>query len=65
MPDDSDRDRLVRVETKLDILLERREDHETRLRVVEGWRMRVIGWAAGAGTFSGALTGLIVWAIAR
>lgn len=45
MSEDSDHDRLVKIETKLDIFL---YDHEKRLRKIERWMWAVAG-AAGAG----------------
>lgn len=39
-------ERLVRIETKLDAFLRTQNDHEIRIRTVEGWRSRIIGMAA-------------------
>lgn len=42
-------ERLARIETKLDMLLTRLTDHETRLRALEAWRWLQVGAAAAAG----------------
>jgi hypothetical protein len=39
----------ARIETKLDAALVKLQDHEDRIRKVEGWRSYVIGVAAGVG----------------
>lgn len=45
-------ERLVRIETKLDQLLEIAKDHETRIRTVEKWQSVLFGASAivGAGS---------------
>lgn len=40
-------ERLATIETKLDLLIVKRDDHETRLRKVERW-VWIVGGAAGA-----------------
>lgn len=54
-------ERMVRVETKVDILLGRRDDHETRLRSLEQFKWKLIGWAGGAGV----IAGIVVQIVAR
>ena len=46
MPDETT-DRLARIETKLDILLTNRDDHEERIRGLEQWKWRAGGIAFG------------------
>lgn len=61
-------DRLVRVETKLDILIAdlgpRHLDHESRLRALERdmamLKTKVAFWSAGLGTAAGVVTTLVV-----
>ncbi|MEU9888678.1 hypothetical protein [Sphaerisporangium sp. NPDC051011] len=49
-------DRLVRIETKLDMAINRGDDHETRLRKLE----RLVWIAAGAAATGGGVVGAIV-----
>lgn len=49
-----DRERLARIEVKLDQIRESLPDHETRIRSLEKWRW----WLAGAG---GAVGSAIAW----
>lgn len=49
-------DRLVRIETKLDLSISRVDDHETRLRRLE----RVMWIAAGAAATGGGIVGAII-----
>jgi hypothetical protein len=51
-----DRDRLVRIETKTDELLNKSADQEARLRKCEGFQSWCIGTAAGV---SASVTGLM------
>ncbi|OLT46497.1 hypothetical protein BJF85_16775 [Saccharomonospora sp. CUA-673] len=44
-------ERLARIETKLDALIDQRTDHEQRLRKLERWALIVaVGAGAGGGT---------------
>lgn len=52
-------ERLVRVETKLDILIERKDDHETRIRRVERLAWLVAGAAGLAGGYLAKLLPMI------
>lgn len=45
MPEDFG-ERLARIETKIDALLEGRSDHERRVRVLEQWRWLTLGGSA-------------------
>jgi hypothetical protein len=36
-------ERLVRIETKVDVLLQTRDDHESRIRSNEKWRWGILG----------------------
>lgn len=54
MSDDSDHDRLVKIETKLDIFL---NDHETRIRKLERWVYII---AALVGSSGGVVTNLLM-----
>ncbi|NIJ10633.1 hypothetical protein FHU38_000977 [Saccharomonospora amisosensis] len=47
MGDDTVGERLATIETKLDLLIVKRDDHEIRLRKLERWAWVVAG-AAGA-----------------
>lgn len=38
-------ERLARIETKIDALLGKDDDHETRIRVLEQWKARLTGIA--------------------
>ena len=40
-------ERLVAIETKLDVLIGKKDDHETRIRKLEKW-VWIVGGAAGA-----------------
>lgn len=54
MAEDTDHDRLVKIETKLDIFL---NDHETRIRKLERWVWVI---AAGLGSSGGVVTNLLM-----
>ena len=43
----STEERLARIETKVDMILDTRVDHETRIRTLEAWKWRITGMAAG------------------
>lgn len=47
---DSTIDRLARIETKLDTLLEDHKETKTRLRQLEGWQGKLIGLASIVGS---------------
>lgn len=53
---------VARIETKIDTLLEHREDHEARLRVLEAWKYRAVGFASAVGSAVGFLAPKL-WAI--
>ena len=59
MPDDA-LERLVRIETKLDSVVDGRADHESRLRHLEQWMWRAAGAAAVVGGLVGAAAGAVV-----
>jgi len=50
---ESDRDRLVRIETKLDAYLPVQQDHELRIRALEKARWIIAGVAAAGGGAAG------------
>ncbi len=56
---DEVRDRLVRIETKLDRALADQADHEQRIRKVERVVWIAAGVAAAAGAAGGSVAGLI------
>lgn len=49
-------ERLATIETKLDMLIVRRDDHESRLRSLEKWRWL---WAGAAGALGGTASKLL------
>lgn len=55
MNDEAMGERLVRIETKLDVVLGRVDDHEPRLRKLERWMWLVSGAAGVAGGYVGQL----------
>lgn len=52
-------ERLIRIETKFDVVIATQADHEGRLRTLEraGWRLA--GAAAAGGVVAGAVAGVI------
>lgn len=52
---------LAVINSKLDLLIEQRTDHESRLRVLEAARWRLVG----AGTLGGAIAGLLAPLLAK
>lgn len=48
---------LAVINTKLDLLIEQRSDHETRLRKMEQFKWGVIGWATALGGAAGTIAG--------
>lgn len=50
---------LAVINTKLDLLITTRDDHEVRLRKVEQFKWVVIGVAAAAGGAAGRLAGVV------
>ncbi len=60
MPTDGEvRDRLVRIESKLDRALTDQADHEVRLRKLERFAYIAIGLAAASGVVGGSVAGLL------
>lgn len=54
-PDTSEFERLVRIETKLDVAITRDADHETRIRRLERSMWIAVGAAAAGGGIVGQL----------
>lgn len=52
MSEETVAERLARIETKLDLALTTKADHERRLRAVERWMWGAVG-LGGAGALSG------------
>lgn len=50
---------LAVINAKLDVLIQQRADHETRLRALEQAKWRWAGLASGAGLVSGLLAPLV------
>lgn len=50
---------LAVINTKLDLLITTRDDHEIRLRKVEQFKWVVVGVAAAAGGIAGRFVGLL------
>lgn len=50
---------LAVINTKLDLLITTRDDHEIRLRKVEQFKWVVVGVAAAAGGIAGRVVGLM------
>lgn len=50
---------LAVINTKLDLLITTRDDHEIRLRKVEQFKWVVVGVAAAAGGIAGRVVGLL------
>ena len=51
---------LAVINTKLDLLIANRDDHETRLRKLEQFKWVVVGIAAAAGGVAGRLSGALI-----
>ena len=54
------RERLVRIETKLDAYLSQAKDQEDRIRVLEAWRSYTLGVAAILSLVSGKLASMLL-----
>lgn len=52
-------ERLIRIETKIDLFLDQLKDHETRIRVLEAWRYWMLGAAAAAGAVGDKVVSLL------
>ncbi|MBI4941851.1 MAG: hypothetical protein HY830_13995 [Actinobacteria bacterium] len=59
MTEESIRDLLIEIKTKLEIALTQQGDHETRIRALERTKWLAIGAAAAAGGAAGRLAGLL------
>ncbi len=63
----TDHDLLVRIDTKVDNILTRLDDHESRIRPLESQQHRWLGRdgaiAGGLGLMGGAVVTLILWLI--
>lgn len=59
MTDETIRDLLIEIKTKLEMALTQQGDHETRLRALERTKWLAIGAAAAAGGFAGKVASLI------
>jgi hypothetical protein len=53
------RDRLARIEVKLDSLIVSGTDHESRLRQLEGRQSRIVGGASVLGAMAGFVAGFV------
>lgn len=51
---------LAVINTKLDLLIEQRSDHELRIRALEQFRWRLAGLASAAGALAGAVATFLV-----
>lgn len=49
-------EQLAVINTKLDVLIEQRTDHELRLRALESFKWKLLGAAAAVATVAGAVT---------
>lgn len=51
---------LAVINTKLDLLITTRDDHEIRLRKMEQFKWVIVGVATAAGAAAGRLTGVLI-----
>ena len=59
MTDETIRDLLIEIKTRLDVALTQQADHEIRLRALERTKWLAIGSAAAVGGLAGKLAGLL------
>ena len=52
-------EQLATINTKLDVLIEQRTDHEARIRVLEQARWKLVGLASAVGAIAGVLAPFI------
>ena len=59
MTDETIRDLLIEIKTKLELALTQQADHETRIRALEKSKWLAVGAAAAAGGIAGKVAGLL------
>lgn len=59
MTDESIRDLLIEIRTKVEIIVGQGADHETRIRALEKSKWVAVGAAVAAGGIAGKLAGLL------
>lgn len=59
MSEESVRDLLIEIKTRLDMALTQQADHEIRIRALERTKWLAVGMAAAAGGVAGKIAGLI------
>lgn len=59
MTDETIRDLLIEIKTRLDVALTQQADHEVRLRALERTKWLAIGAATAAGGLAGKIAGLL------
>ena len=56
----SDHDLLLRIDTKMDLVISCQGDHEIRLRALERWQWKATGITAGVSALIGSVMGVLI-----